>query len=525
MSLFREPDRRTLLAGVGAAALAPSDDAIVETASGKLRGARADGAYIFRGAPYGESTGGNRRFLPPGPVTPWTGVRDALTFGPRAPQLARRGAGPSEADGEDCLVLNVYTPALGQGRRPVMVWLHGGGFASGSGGADYDGRWLAAKRDVVVVTLNHRLNLFGFLDLSQAGEPYVYSANAGLLDIAQALEWVRANIGEFGGDPGCVTVFGQSGGGAKVSAVLAAPAGAGLIHRAIPESGAVLRSLTKDQSIELSHALFRQLGLSHGDVSPLKTAPAATLLEAMRALGSTGEPNSTRLNFGPCVDGQVLPGHPCDPDAPAVSADVPVMVGSTHDETRLFYVDEPGFAAMTDAQMRARLAPTMKTDAETVDRVVAAFRAVAPDLAPPDLFLEITTQYMFTRNSELTAERKAVQGGAPAYLYRIDWVSPGPIGARIRAAHAVEIPLVFELPGPHRLVDDTPERRQMADLMSEVWTRFARTGDPNGPGLPNWPAFEARRRPTMIFDAQCRVVADPERRIRAAWPVLPEFHP
>jgi para-nitrobenzyl esterase len=201
------------------------------------------------------------------------------------------------------------------------------------------------------------------------------------------------------------------------------------------------------------------------------------------------------------------------------------MVGSTHDETRLFYVDEPGFAAMTDAQMRARLAPTMKTDAETVDRVVAAFRAVAPDLAPPDLFLEITTQYMFTRNSELTAERKAVQGGAPAYLYRIDWVSPGPIGARIRAAHAVEIPLVFELPGPHRLVDDTPERRQMADLMSEVWTRFARTGDPNGPGLPNWPAFEARRRPTMIFDAQCRVVADPERRIRAAWPVLPEFHP
>jgi para-nitrobenzyl esterase len=268
-----------------------------------------------------------------------------------------------------------------------------------------------------------------------------------------------------------------------------------------------------------------QLGLKSGDVDSLEELPTRTIVDAMMAIGSTGTPDSTRLNFGPVVDGHALPHHPCDPQAPRWSANVPVMVGSTHDESRLFYVSEPGFADMSDAALRARLLPTMKTDAQTVDAVVAAYAPLFPGATPADLFLQIVTQYMFTRNSRVDAERRAAGRRAPTWLYRFDWVSPGPIGARIRAAHAVDIPLVLDLAGPNDLVDESSARTQMAGVMSGIWTRFARTGNPNGPGLADWPAYDSARRATMILDSQSAVVDDPDPALRAAASVLPEFHP
>jgi para-nitrobenzyl esterase len=510
--------------GLSARLVRAEEGAIVATQAGKVRGLRRGHSCAFLGIPYGASTRGDARFLPAPSVKPWSGVRDAVSYGNAAPQLARLGSADATQD-EDCLVVNVYTPSPDRAKRAVMVFIHGGGYGSGSGGARYDGQRLVERHDVVLVTLNHRLGVCGFLDLSQAGERYRDSANVGLLDIATALKWVRDNISEFGGDPGCVTIFGQSGGAGKVSNLLAMPGAAGLFHRAIPMSGAVLRSLTRAQSLELTHALTSKLGLGPDAVESLLALPAKTLVDAMMAIGSTGTPDSTRLNFGPVVDGRVLPQQPCDPEAPKWSADIPVMVGSTHDEARLFYLSEPGFAAMSDAQLRARLAPTMKTDATTVDAVIAAYAPLLSAATPADLFLEIVTQYMFARNSRVVAERKAALHRAPAYLYRFDWISPGPIGARIRAAHAVDIPLVLDLAGPNELVDDTPARAQMATAMSTIWTRFARTGNPNGAGIPAWPAYDSTRRATTILDTQYSVIDDPDPALREAAAVLPEFHP
>lgn len=348
-----------------------------------------------------------------------------------------------------------------------------------------------------------------------------------MLDIVAALRWVHDNIAAFGGDPGNVTIFGQSGGAAKVSTLLAMPSAAGLFHRAIPESGAVLRSLTPDQSRELTAALMKQLGLQPNGIGALQTLPAMALIDAMFAIGATGNPWSTRLNFGPVAGYRSLPRHPFDPDAPPLSADVPIMVGSTHDETRLFFVFEPGFASMTEADAKARLTAMFRVDPARVDQIVDGFRQVRPGLSPADLFIEITTQYDFGRNSRIMAERKALQGRAPAFLYRFDWVSPGPIGARTGAAHATEIPLVFDQQKPTRLIDDTPAGHQMADRMSRVWTQFARTGDPNGAGagLPPWPAYDPATKPTMILNTECAVVDDPDPGLSRASAGLPDFHP
>ncbi len=510
--------------GMAAARAGPSPGPVVATTSGRLRGIQRNASCAFLGIPYGAPPTGEWRFRPPQPAAAWTGIRDALAFGPMAIQSAP-GVFPSEAQGEDCLVLNVYTPVSDSVKRPVMVYLHGGGYGSGSGGAQYDGQRLAEVHDVVLVTINHRLNVLGFLDLSDVDERYLLSGNSGLLDVVLALQWVSQNIAAFGGDAGCVTIFGQSGGGGKVSNVLAMPGAAGLFHRAIPMSGAVTRALTPDQAFENRTALCRRLGIGPRDVEALVEVPPGKLVEAMTGIGATGTPWSTRTNFGPVVDGHSIVQQPCEPAAPPCSARVPVLLGSTHDETRLFYVNEPGFSKIDDSEMRARLVPAMKCDAAMVDAVVAAYRKERPGLSPADLFLLITTQYMFSCPSALVAERMAARTTAPAWLYRFDWVSPGPIGQRIRAAHAVDVPLVFDLVGPHPLIDESPARSRMATLMSNTWTRFARTGDPNGVGLPRWPRYDSTVRSTLVFDNEPKVLDDPAPELRLAGAVLPAFHP
>lgn len=506
-------------------ALANAPIPIVSTRDGRVQGRLSGGAYEFLGIPYGAPTGGSNRFRAPQPVSPWSGIRLATQFGPSAPQRGEPGSTSAEPQSEDCLYLNVYTPALDRGRRPVMVFFHGGGFASGSGGARYNGERLAARHDVLLVTVNHRLNVLGFLDLSALGSQFADSANAGLLDLVAALRWVKDNIARFGGDPGNVTIFGQSGGGAKVSALLAMPAATGLFHRAIPMSGAILRCLSADEALELRHALTEQLVIAPSDINMLQSLPADRLVEAMMQMGSTGNPWSTRNNFGPSVDGHALPREPFDPDASPGSARVPLMVGSTHDETRLFYVREAGFSALSADEARARLIPAMKTDARTASMAYMAYQQLMPQASPAELFIAITTQYMFARNSVLTAERKARAGGSPAYLYRFDWVSPGPVGAALGASHATDIPLVMDMIGPNPLLDETPERTRMTELMSAIWTRFARTGDPNGEGIPRWHQFDTQTRPTMILNAACRLESDPDPALRTLYELLPVFHP
>jgi para-nitrobenzyl esterase len=523
-------NRRDLLCGLLVAAplrarVAGSGAPVVHTRAGRLRGRVLEGAFAYLGIPYGAPTWGANRFLPPRDPEPWSGVLEVSDFGPRAPQSDAPGAQSVERQGEDCLVLNVYTPGVDHARRPVMVFLHGGGYASGSGGPHYPGSSLVARHDVVLITVNHRLNVLGFLDLSAVDERLADSPNAGLLDLVAALRWVHEHVTAFGGDPGNVTIFGQSGGGAKVSALLAAPLARGLFHRAVPMSGAVLRGLPREQSGELAQLLARQLGISMADISSWQSLPAERLIGAMMAIGSTGNPWSTRLNFGPTIDGRTLIHQLCDPGAAPESANVPVMVGSTHDETRRFYVREAADPAFDEARARARLVPTMKTDASTADAVYAAFRALRPEKSPAELFELITTHYMFTRNSVLAAERLSARSAAPAFLYRFDWVPPEPALAPFGAAHGNDVPLVLDQTVAEGESGVNASRAAMAQRMSELWTRFARTGQPAARSIPTWSRYELVHRPTMVINDVARLVDDPDRDLRSAYGLLPDFHP
>src|SRR5271163_4562939 len=349
---------------------------IVEIASGRLRGAHAAGVYAFKGVPYGASTAGPNRFNPPQPPQPWVGVRDALTYAGHALQSPNRAKrrpeletllGPADMtpEGEDCLTLNVWTPGLGDGaKRPVMVWLHGGGFAYGSGNrAVTDGANLARRGDVVVVSINHRLNIFGHLHLADIGGPYwAHSGNAGVLDLIAGLRWVAENIEHFGGDPGNVTIFGESGGGGKVSVLLAMPAARGLFHRAIIQSGAATRVSTRERANALAEAVLNELGVGRNECEQLQAFPAERLLAAIapasRAVGRSRWPLLDRYDFGPVVDGSDLPQHPAEPEAPALSDDIPLMIGGTNEESAFFLADDDAVwnGTLAEQELRQRVA-------------------------------------------------------------------------------------------------------------------------------------------------------------------------
>jgi para-nitrobenzyl esterase len=494
---------------------------VVETASGRVAGVTSSGVHVFKGIPYGASTAGANRFMPPRKPEPWTGVRDAVAYAGRSPQAPAATQRPELATvwgpidmlpvGEDCLTLHVWTPGLDNGKRPILVWLHGGAFSYGSANSPrYDSVNLARRNDVVVVAVNHRLNIFGHLDLSAHGERFAQSGNAGVLDLVAALEWVREHAERFGGDAGNVTIFGQSGGGGKVSALLTMPSAKGLFHKGIVQSGASVRFAERDRTVRLADAVLKHLGVGAGQ---LDTVPMERLQEAVAPAQATlprpSLPLLDRYNFGPVIDGSDLPAHPFDPAAPAISDDVPIMVGGTKDESAIFLAPDDAVwqRTLTEDDLAKRIA-TVAGDA--APELLAYYKHRDPAANPADRLITALTMSNFTVRSILLAERKAARAKAPVWMYDFAWESPA-FGGRLKSCHSVEVPFVFDTLGVIGERHHTPGAQALADRVSQTWVAFARTG------RADWPAYTASRRAAMVFDDDCRVVDDPDGAVRPLW--------
>ncbi|MBN9554529.1 MAG: carboxylesterase/lipase family protein [Alphaproteobacteria bacterium] len=523
-------DRRRMLAasGLAAAGLAltgsratAAEAPVAKTAYGKVRGTADGTVKIFKGVPYGASTAGANRFLPPKPPMPWRDVREAAALGSRAPQTDATGFMEEEVvaldrtqQSEDCLRLNIWTTGLADGRkRPVMLWCHGGGFTGGSGGnVRYDGTMLAKKHDVVLVTINHRLNAFGFLYLGKlGGEKYADSGNVGMLDIVAALNWVKENIAEFGGDPGNVTIFGQSGGGSKVTTAMAMPQAQGRFHRVIAESGVLLKAITPDEGSDIAARILKQLDIAPGAVDRLQQVPFQKIIAALGPMGPSGR-------FGPVLDGRnLISGNgPFDPVAPSLSANVPLILGSTL--TEVTFLNTTPLDPIDDATLRADIKRTLKVDDATTEKLVALYKKDFPQADNVRLYQILASDNWLTANVALTAERKAMLGRAPAYVYHFE--KPTPVrGGKLGVPHTLEVSYVFDnLDGA---TDDIitgkgQDRYPLADKMSRAWTQFARTGDPNVSGLPQWRPYSASDRAVMVFDDRCELQVDPRAEARKA---------
>jgi para-nitrobenzyl esterase len=500
---------------------------VVETASGRVRGSVVEGVLEFRTIPYGASTAGANRFRPPQPPPSWSGVRDCLEFAGKAPQAGLRpptrpelenfsGAADPSPETEDCLTLNVWTPGCDATKRPVMVWFHGGAFAYGNANSPRtNGGRLAAQNDVVVVTVNQRLNIFGHLDLSAVGGDPL-SGNAGTLDMVASLLWVRDNIAGFGGDPGNVMIFGESGGGAKVSTLLAMPRAKGLFHRAIIQSGAAVRLRTKDRAAALGACVLKHLGAT---ADTIQSVPVADLLAAVdpatRALGPSPTPLFDRYPFGPVVDGDILPAHPFDPTASDICANVPVIIGDMKTETANFLavVDKVWDRSLTEQEMRARIEAI--AGAHT-GRVLDLYGQLYPNLNPAERLIAVTTDCNFRIRSLVLAQRRAALKRAPIWMYSFDWETPV-LGGKLKAPHAMDVPFVFNTLDLTNATGGSAEAQTLADAVSGLWANFARTGKPEHPALPAWPAYDVTNRATLMLDKQCRIENDPRGPERRLW--------
>lgn len=504
----------------------------VEISHGKIRGARIEGVNIFKGIPYGGRVSGDRRFCRPAELKPWSGVRDVLQLGAPAMQAPRQNE-PKPA--EDCLFLNIWTPANDNGKRPVMFYNHGGGFVIGSGGTSgQDGANLARNFDVVAVQTNHRLGLMGFLYLEElAGKDYEGSGNQGILDIALALAWVNQNIASFGGDPNNVMIFGESGGGAKTSCLYAMPEAAPYFNKASIESGPGVRMYTPEMAAKTTELVLKELKINPKDWRKLLDLPTAELLRVQSNFpplpphqrktktGSLTEP--FHGGFGPVVDGKVLPHHPFDPVATAVSHNKPLLTGWNEDEYT-FFVWERGDISAFDLDfesLSSRLESQFGSDAQTI---VDTYRQAMPHASAPEIFIAISSITMMGLGSVEIAEKKAAQGGAPVYLYNFGYKSeqkiPGTDYA-LGTPHAMDITFKFnnETPvnAPGFLSGNNPDRFIASQNMAELWTNFARTDIPTAVNVSEWPAYNLETRPTLRIDTECEVILDRFSQELAMW--------
>jgi para-nitrobenzyl esterase len=516
-------NRRSFLALSGSYLLAQpraaSTGPVASTSAGRVRGVSDGAVHVFRGVPYGASTAGANRFAPPRKPAPWSGVRDATAYGPRAYQPFRpmipeigdalTGSGPMS---EDCLRLNVFTPGT-SGRRPVMVWFHGGGQRTGSGNSTfYDGRELARNHDVVVVTTTHRLNAFAYLwlaGLPGAGARFAECTNLGLRDLVLALEWVRDNIARFGGDAGNVTIFGQSGGGGKTAMLTGFPAAKGLFHRAIVMSTlaeTAVTGLEPGRAVEAAELLLKRLDVTPAQASRLLEVPPEQMVSAL----ANGPDLS--LRFVPVVDGSTLPAHPFNPASP-LSATVPILTGSNECEGIPYgNPDDPYWQSEPagDDALRTRVTQLLKVDDADASRLIALYRSNRPDETSADLAAVIGGAASDLRAAAGTiAAARHAQGRAPVYVYRFNWRSPVREG-KLRSMHGMELPFVFDHPDRIGFLTGTGnDRRRLASDMSAAWVAFARSGNPNHPGLPRWDAWTPARWTTMVFDRPARALDDP----------------
>ena len=495
---------------------------IASATSGRLAGTHTDGVVRFAGIPYAAAPVGPRRFAPPAPVEAWEGVRDASSFGPVPPQAAGTiemlaGAGAPDWD-EDCLTLNVFTPSL-DGERPVMVWIHGGGFTGGSGSVPwYDGSALVRGGDVVVVTINYRLGAFGWLYLGGVDPAHAASGNAGLLDQVAALQWVRDNIASFGGDPGRVTVFGESAGAMSVATLMGTPAAAGLFSGAIAQSGAAHNVWDTAGAHELTERIMAELNVT--DVAGLQAVDAAALLAAQTKAATElttervkrPEADVLGLPFGPVLDGVVLPVAPLEAIAAGSAADVALLTGTTRDEWRLFGMM---LRSVDDEEMLLRRLGRMVEDPHQMSSV---YRQAHDDASHDAMWNQIMTDRVFRIPAIRLAETQATHQPDATFMYLFEWASTA-FDGRLGSCHALEIPFVFNnLDGPGVTMftgDDPPQA--LADAMTEAWLAFAHRHNPGHSGLPQWPAYDAAQRATMHFDVTQRVEHDPAAGVRLAW--------
>ena len=485
---------------------------ICETDSGKIRGRTEDGIQVFRGVPYGSDTSGKNRFLPPRRPVPWNGVRDAVQWGRVAPQPLANGnydytravqwANKPGGVGEDCLVLNVFTPSLKDGgKRAVMFSIHGGGFTTGtSHNPVFDGKALARLYDVVVVTINHRLGALGYLYLGDLATEFAESGVVGMMDVVLALEWVRDNIANLGGDPGKVMIFGQSGGGSKVCHLMTMPSAKGLFQRAAIESGAALRSGTKENGARNTERVLAQLGLPKARFRELQDAPFEMIVGAQAAVGGQA---------GPIVDGVVVPRDPFTPDAPAISAAVPLMGGSNLQDSNLNRID----FSIDDAAAQEQLKNTLGGD---TGKIWSAYRAADAKSTAACLLARISSDRGVRANTATVIERKAALGRAPTFLYLLTWPAPF-MNGRYGSVHGTDVPLVFHNPDLWPLTAGDKNSIIMADKMAGAFTAFAKKGNPSTPELP-WAPYDSTTRATMIFDVRSGVKNDPDRDLLALLP-------